>query len=121
MAVGSNVPYEFHLPQVSHHFQMRSSRSSFTEQRRKSCDIRSDQSSLAHLFDNDDEKNRSNGCSKVESKNLGLSRVTYTVIETSEEKRSSEEIRVSRNALVAVDVNDIDNGDEIEEGEFKTM
>ncbi|KAL2508286.1 hypothetical protein Fot_31933 [Forsythia ovata] len=95
--------------------------SSFTEQRRKSCDVRSDRSSLAHLFDNDDEKNGSSGCSKVESKNLGLSRVTYTVIEASEEKRSSEEIRVSRNALVAVDVNNIDNDEEIEEGEFKTM
>ncbi|CAI9759133.1 unnamed protein product [Fraxinus pennsylvanica] len=95
--------------------------SSFTEQRRKSCDVRSDRSSLAHLFDDDDEKNGSGGCSKVESKNLGLSRVTYTVIESSEENRCSEEIWVSRNALVAVDVEAIDDHVEVDEGEFKTM
>lgn len=95
--------------------------SSFTEQRRKSCEVRSDGSSLAHLFGDDDEKNGSSSCSKVESKNLGLSRVTYTVIEASEEKSSSEEIRVSRNALVPVDVNAIDDDEEFEEGEFKTM
>ncbi|CAA2980228.1 Hypothetical predicted protein [Olea europaea subsp. europaea] len=93
--------------------------SSFNEQRRKSYDVRSDRSSLAHLFGDDDEKNGSNSCSKVESKNLGLSRVTYTVIEASEEKSSSEEIRVSRNTLVAaVDMNAVDDD---EEGEFKTM
>ncbi|CAA2979340.1 Hypothetical predicted protein [Olea europaea subsp. europaea] len=97
------------------------SRSSFTEQRRKSCDVRSDRNSLAHLFDDDDEKNGSGGCSKVESRNLGLSRLTYTVIESSEENRISEEIRVSRNALMAVDVNAIDDEEEVEEGEFKTM
>ncbi|KAL2545424.1 hypothetical protein Fot_14657 [Forsythia ovata] len=95
--------------------------SSFTEQWCKSFNVRLDRSSLAHLFDNNDEKNGSNGCSKVESKNLRLLRVIYTMIEVSKEKRSSEEVRVSCNALVAVDVNDIDNDEEIEEGEFKTM
>ncbi|KAL0414190.1 UNVERIFIED_CONTAM: hypothetical protein Sradi_1620700 [Sesamum radiatum] len=57
------------------------SSSTLNEPRRKSCDVVSGRS-LSNLFDADDVRSGSESEVKVESKNVGLSRVTYTVIES---------------------------------------
>ncbi|XP_073145228.1 protein OCTOPUS-like [Henckelia pumila] len=85
------------------------------EPHRRSCDVVSDRGSLSRLFIADDAKSSGSRCEGgVESSNLGLSRVTYTVIGN----RNADEIRVSGDALVGQNV-DVD--EELDEGEFKTM
>ncbi|KAL0391228.1 UNVERIFIED_CONTAM: protein OCTOPUS-like [Sesamum calycinum] len=61
------------------------SSSTLNEPRRKSCDVISGRSSLSNLFDADDVRSGSESEAKVESKNVGLSRVTYNVIESKKE------------------------------------
>ncbi|KAI3461634.1 hypothetical protein Pfo_018297 [Paulownia fortunei] len=95
------------------------SSSFLNEPRRKSCDVVSARSSLSNLFDVDDLKSGSESEAKVESKNVGLSRVTYTVIES--KKKNHEEIRVLSNKLGELNVDCVDSDGEVEEGEFKTM
>ncbi|KAG8371474.1 hypothetical protein BUALT_Bualt13G0091300 [Buddleja alternifolia] len=89
-----------------------------SEPRRKSCDVVvSARSSLSNLFDVNDG---SDGDTKVESKNVvGLSRVTYTVIEPSEKKKNQDEIRFSNNKFT--DDREAQEEEEEGEGEFKTM
>ncbi|KAL7082036.1 hypothetical protein ACP275_14G075600 [Erythranthe tilingii] len=98
------------------------SSSSLNEPRRRSCDVVSSGGggSLSTLFNVDDLKSGSESEAKVESKNVGLSRVTYTVIE-SKEKNQDEVIRVSSNKLGVLDADCVDSDGEGEEGEFKTM
>lgn len=84
------------------------------EQRRKSCDVISARSSLSTLFDVDDLKSGSENEVTVESKNVGLSRITYTVIDS--EKEVGGEIKASSDKL-----GELDGNDKLEDGEFKTM
>ncbi|PIM98963.1 hypothetical protein CDL12_28548 [Handroanthus impetiginosus] len=94
------------------------SSSGLNEPRRKSCDVFSGRSSLSNLFDVDDLKSGSESEARVESKNVGLSKVTYTVIDS--KKKSRDEIRVLSNKLRELDVDCADSDGEFE-GEFKTM
>ncbi|KAL3616209.1 hypothetical protein CASFOL_039599 [Castilleja foliolosa] len=103
------------------------SSSSLNEQRRKSCDVVSSQSSLCNLFDVDDLKSGSETDAKVESKNVGknvgLSKVTYTVIESESENdinNHHNEIRVSGHKLGG-NADDVNSDGDTKEGEFKTM
>lgn len=95
------------------------SSSSLNEPRRKSCDAFSARSSLSNLFDVDDLKSGSESEAKVESKNVGLSRVTYTVIES--QKKIHDQIRVSDDRFGGLNVDCADSDEEVEEGEFKSM
>lgn len=95
------------------------SSSSLHEPRRKSCDAFSARSSLSNLFDVDDLKSGSDSEAKVESKNVGLSRVTYTVIES--QKKNQNRIRVLDDRFGGLDVDCADSDEEIEDGEFKSM
>ncbi|GFQ08208.1 upf0503 protein at3g09070 chloroplastic [Phtheirospermum japonicum] len=106
------------------------SSSSLNEPRRKSCDVVSSRSSLCNLFDVDDLKSGSECEAKVESKNVGknvgLSKVTYTVIESKSEKDNNnnnnhDEIRVSSRKLGELNAGDVDSDGDSKEGEFKTM
>ncbi|KAL3649157.1 hypothetical protein CASFOL_005560 [Castilleja foliolosa] len=107
------------------------SSSSLNEQRRKSCDVVSSRSSLCNLFDVDDLKSGSEGEARVGSKNVGknvgLSKVTYTVIESKSEKDNNnnknnhDEIRVSCHKFGYLNADDVDSDGDINEGEFKTM
>ncbi|XP_057514145.1 protein OCTOPUS-like [Actinidia eriantha] len=86
--------------------------SGVSEPRRKSCDVR-DRHTLSRLFNLDDEE--SNGLNKgsnVESKNLGFSGVTVSVIESRVEVIDGGKNRVSQDAL---------GQDEEAEEEQKTM
>lgn len=96
------------------------SSSGLSEPRRKSCDVVSARSSLSTLFDVDDVTIGSEGEAKVESKNVGLSRVTYTVIESKKENQD-DEIRVSSDKLGVLNVDCVDSDGEIEDGDSKTM
>ncbi|KAL7124780.1 hypothetical protein ABFS83_14G071900 [Erythranthe nasuta] len=99
------------------------SSSGLSEPRRRSCDVVSSGGgggSLSTLFDVDDLKSGSETEAKVESKNVGLSRVTYTVIE-SKKQNQDEVVRVSSNKLGVLDADCVYSDGEGEEGEFKTM
>ncbi|KAG6411934.1 hypothetical protein SASPL_124588 [Salvia splendens] len=90
-----------------------------SERRRNSCDVLSAGGSLSNLFDVDDLKSRSESEAKVESKNVGLSRVTYTVIEL--EKKTRDRIRVSDDGFEGLNAGCADSDGDGEEGEFKSM
>ncbi|KAL8027120.1 hypothetical protein ABFX02_14G074800 [Erythranthe guttata] len=100
------------------------SSSGLSEPRRRSCDVVSSGGggggSLSTLFDVDDLKSGSETEARVESKNVGLSRVTYTVIE-SKKQNQDEVVRVSSNKLGVLDADCVYSDGEGEEGEFKTM
>ncbi|KAL0418985.1 UNVERIFIED_CONTAM: protein OCTOPUS-like [Sesamum radiatum] len=95
------------------------SSSTLNEPRRKSCDVISGRSSLSNLFDADDVRSGSESEAKVESKNVGLSRVTYNVIES--KKENHEESRVLSNKLGKMNMDCVDSDAEVEEGDLKTM
>ncbi|KAL1565804.1 protein OCTOPUS-like [Salvia divinorum] len=92
---------------------------SLSERRRNSCDVLSAGDSLANLFDVDDLKSGSGSEAKVESKNVGLSRVTYTVIEL--EKKNRERIGASGDGFGGLNAGCADSDEDGEEGEFKSM
>ncbi|CAK9164246.1 unnamed protein product [Ilex paraguariensis] len=94
------------------------SSSSFSEPRRKSCDVRV-QKTLALLFDLDDEKTESNKDLKVETKNVRFSKFTATdtVFESGAEGENGEKIRVSEDILIP----NVNVDGEFEEEEPKTM
>lgn len=94
------------------------SSSGLNEPRRKSCDVVSARSSLSNLFDVDDLEIGSDSEAKVESKNVGLSKVTYTVIES--KKKNQDEIRVMSDELGELNLDCVDSDGEIE-GEIKPM
>ncbi|EYU45749.1 hypothetical protein MIMGU_mgv1a003596mg [Erythranthe guttata] len=104
------------------------SSSGLSEPRRRSCDVVSSDGggggggggSLSTLFDVDDLKSGSETEARVESKNVGLSRVTYTVIE-SKKQNQDEVVRVSSNKLGVLDADCVYSDGEGEDGEFKTM
>ncbi|KAL6502076.1 hypothetical protein OROGR_027209 [Orobanche gracilis] len=91
------------------------SSSSHHEPRRKSCDMVSARGSLSNLFDMDDLKSGLESEAKVESKNVGLSRVSYTVIEP---QRNRDQVRVLDGGFGGLGVG-CDNS--AEEGEFMSM
>ncbi|KAL1541100.1 protein OCTOPUS-like [Salvia divinorum] len=95
------------------------SSSGLNEPRRKSCDVVSARGSLSNLFDVDDLKSGSESEAKVESKNVGLPRDTYIVIEP--RKKNQDRVRVSDDGFGGLNVG-CDKCDEgVEEGEFKSM
>ncbi|XP_051142593.1 protein OCTOPUS-like [Andrographis paniculata] len=87
------------------------------EQRRKSCDVVSARPSLSNLFDVADLIGGSETEARVESKNVGISRVTYTVIQSRE--KIGDEIRVSKD--LDDDKLGESNTDCAADEEFKTM
>ncbi|KAL8516323.1 hypothetical protein ACS0TY_014838 [Phlomoides rotata] len=94
------------------------SSSALNEPRRKSCDVVSARSSLSNLFDVDDLEIGSENEAKVESKNVGLSKVTYTVIDS--KKKNQDEIRVPSDELGELNLVCVDSDGEVE-GEIKPM
>ncbi|KAL6534079.1 hypothetical protein OROHE_013912 [Orobanche hederae] len=96
------------------------SSSSHHEPRRKSCDVVSARGSLSNLFDMDDLKSGSEREAKVESKNVGLSRVSYTV--TDPRRKNRDQARVLDGGFGGLDVGcDNNSEEEAEEGELKSM
>lgn len=67
----------------------------------------------------DDLKSGSESEAKVESKNVGLSRVIYTVIEP--RKKNQDQVRVSDDRFGGLDVDCANSDDEVQDGEFKSM
>lgn len=67
----------------------------------------------------DDLKGGSESEAKVESKNVGLSRVTYTVIEP--RRKNRDQVRVSDGGFGGLSVGCDNSDEEAEEGEFKSM
>lgn len=67
----------------------------------------------------DDLKGGSEGEAKVESKNVGLSRVSYTVIEP--RKKNLDQVRVSDGRFGGLDVDCANSDDDVQDGEFKSM
>ncbi|KAL6523925.1 hypothetical protein OROMI_031020 [Orobanche minor] len=91
------------------------SSSSHHEPRRKSCDVVSARGSLSNLFDMDDLKSESENEAKVESKNVGLSRVSYIMI--GPRRKNRDQVRVLDGGFGGLD----DSDEEAEEGELKSM
>lgn len=100
-------------------YKCEASSNALNEPRRKSCDVVSARSSLSNLFDVDDLEGGSETEAKVESKNVGLSTVTYTVIES--QKKNKDRIRVSDGRFGGLDMDCAESDEEVEEGEFKLM
>uniref|UniRef100_A0A5B6ZRW2 Uncharacterized protein n=1 Tax=Davidia involucrata TaxID=16924 RepID=A0A5B6ZRW2_DAVIN len=88
-----------------------------SEPRRKSCDVRA-RNSLFHLFNLDDERNGLH-C-QVETKNLGVCRLTGLEFESREGNENEGKIRVSEDKL-GQNVNVDEQTVEEVEGELRTM